>query len=178
MSVPSDTVLTTAAVPSSPIEAIRSELLRIEEDCIHSGKSHFNAASRWGRYHYWLGIPAVVLSSFAGVAFFKEYPVIGGSISSLVAVLTALSTFLKPSERSSAHKSSGDQYLSLRNDARVFRQIRIDHACDEQAAVSSLDEFTKRRNELNTASLPYSNADFVKARQGIDAGEATHAVDK
>lgn len=34
-----------------PKSAIQAELERIEEDCIHSGKVHFNAGSRWARYH-------------------------------------------------------------------------------------------------------------------------------
>jgi hypothetical protein len=163
---------------TDPKIAIRTELERIEEDCIHSGKSHFNAHERWSRFHYWLGIPSVILSSIAGLAFFKDYPDIGGAIASVVAVLTALSTFLKPYERAASHKSSGDQYLSLRNDARVFRQIRLENACDDQTAINSLDEFTKRRNELNQASPQFSTSDFNRARDGIDAGESTHAVDK
>ena len=112
------------------------------------------------------------------MAFFKDYPEIGGAIASVVAVLTALSTFLKPFERAASHKSSGDQYLSLRNDARVFRQIRLENVCDDQSAIDGLDEFTKRRNELNQASPQFSTKDFKVARDGIDAGESTHAVDK
>jgi hypothetical protein len=162
----------------SPENAIRHELERIEEDCIHSGKSHFNAHERWSSFHYWLGIPAVILSSIAGLAFFKDHPEIGGTISAVVAVLTALSTFLKPYERAASHKSSGDQYLSLRNDARVFREIKLHHVCDAQSAVDGLAEFTKRRNELNQASPQFSTRDFLKARDGINAGEATHRVDQ
>ncbi|OYU51946.1 MAG: hypothetical protein CFE27_08745 [Alphaproteobacteria bacterium PA1] len=162
----------------TPHETIEQELHRIEEDCSHSGKAHFNAGVRWSQYHYFLGIPAVVLSSIAGIAFFKDYPLIGGAISSLVTVLTALSTFLKPAERAASHKTSGDQYLGLKNDARVFRSVRLAYVCDDQAAIDGLDEFTKRRNEMNQASLVFSNIDFNKARKGIDAGESTHKVDK
>jgi hypothetical protein len=163
---------------NKPHKSIEQELHRIEEDCNHSCKAHFNAGDRWNRYHYFLGIPAVVLSSIAGLAFFKDYPLVGGAISSLVAVLTALSTFLKPSERASSHKSSGDQYLGLKNDARVFRTVRLAYACDDQAAIDGLDEFTKRRNEMNQASNQCSKSDFNKARKGIDAGESTHKVDQ
>lgn len=56
----------------TPKDAIRLELERIEEDCIHSGKSHFNAHERWSRFHYWLGIPSVILSSIAGLAFLRN----------------------------------------------------------------------------------------------------------
>ena len=157
---------------------IDAELQRIEEDCIHSGKAHFNAGIRWARYHYWLGIPSVVLSALAGLAFLKDCPEAAGAMSGIVAIFTSLITFLKPSERSVSHKHSGDQYLSLRNDARVFREIKLPITSDEQAVIDGLDEFTKRRNDLNQASAQFSQGDFEKARQGIDAGEAAHRVDR
>ena len=162
----------------SPKPRIRAELERIEEDCIHSGKAQFNAGDRWDRYHFWLGIPSVVLASLASTAFFTHIPIVAGVMAGVVAILTALQTFLKPSERAAAHKGAGDQYLSLRNDARVFRDIRLDHTCDDQSAIDGLDEFTKRRNELNVASPQFSRRDFECARDGINAGEARHAVDQ
>ena len=166
------------SVVPDPKPAIQAELQRIEEDCIHSGKAHFNAGDRWARYHYWLGIPSVVLSALAGAAFFKDYGDIAGIMSAIVAILTSLMTFLKPSERASAHKGSGDQYLTLRNDVRIFREIKLTYASDEQVAIAGMDEFTKRRNELNQASAQFSRKDFEIARAGIDQGEAAHGVDK
>ena len=41
-----------------------------------------------------------------------------------------------------------------------------------------MDEFTKRRNELNQASIQVSTNDFLKARDGIDKGEASYRIDK
>lgn len=158
--------------------AIRDELERIEEDCIHSGKAQFNAGVRWSCYHLWLGVPAVVLSALAGAAFFQNFPHIAGAMSTVVAIITALSTFLKPTERAASHKASGGQYLSLRNDARVLRTIKLNVACDEATAVANLDEITKRRNELNQASAQANPRDFKKARKGIDEGEATHRADR
>lgn len=158
--------------------AIRDELARIEEDCVYSGKAQFNAGVRWSRYHLWLGLPSVILSGAAGAAFFKDQADIAGAMSSVVAILTALMTFLKPSERAASHKSSGDQYLTLRNDARVLRTIKLEAACDDTAAIANLDEITKRRNELNQASAQPSRGDFEKARKGIEEGEANHAIDK
>src|SRR5436309_536506 len=52
---------------------IYKELLRLEEDCTHSGKAHFNASARWNRWNYVFGIPSVFLSAAAGTAFFKDY---------------------------------------------------------------------------------------------------------
>jgi hypothetical protein len=160
------------------ILAIRAELERIEEDCIYSSKAQFNAGDRWSAYHLWLGLPAVILSAAAGTAFFRDFPDIAGAFASVVAILTSLSTFLKPTERASSHKSSGAQYLTLRNDARVLRTIKLAAACDEATAVANLDEITKRRNELNQASTQVARRDFERARRGIEQGEASHRTDQ
>ncbi len=158
--------------------AIGLELQRIEEDCIYSGKSHFNAGERWNSYHLWLGVPAVVVTTLAGTTFLTDRPNLAGGLSLLAALLTALVTFLKPSERALAHKSSGDQYLNLRNDARVLRTVRLNAASDEATAIASLDEIVKRRNELNQVSPQFARRDFEKARRGIEQGEARHVVDR
>ena len=163
---------------NATLEKIKTEIQRIEEDCIHSGKAHFNAGERWTALNSWLGVPSVTLSALAGTAFFKDYAAVAGGMSAVVAILTSLMTFLKPSERGAAHKSAGDQYLTLRNDARIFREIEIGQACDAPAAIATLAAFTKRRNELNQASPQFANRDYQKAKKGIDAGEATHVVDE
>lgn len=156
---------------------IRDELERIEEDSSHSGKAHFNAASRWACWHYIVGIPSIVLASAAGTAFFKDYAVAAGAMSSAVAVLAGLTTFLKPSERSATHKTCGSQYLALKNDCRVARTITLLEATNEKAE-AALAEMTKRRNDLNTSSPQFSQGDYQRAKKGIDAGEALHAVDR
>jgi hypothetical protein len=160
------------------ITAISKELLRMEEDCIHSGKAHFNASSRWNGWNYWFGIPSVVLSTAASTAFFKDYSLIAGAMTSVVAVLTSLMTFLKPAERSKAHKGSGDQYLALRNDSRLFREVTLLQDIEDSAATEAMNGLTTRRNELNQASMPFSGGDFKRAKAGIDAGQALHRVDK
>ncbi|WP_419695930.1 hypothetical protein ACN2CC_06620 [Mesorhizobium muleiense] len=56
-------------MPDVTRERVRDELLRMEEDCIHSGKAHFNASARWAVWNYVFGIPSVILSTAAGAAF-------------------------------------------------------------------------------------------------------------
>lgn len=158
-------------------EAIKAELRRIEEDCVHSGKAQFNAADRWARLNYWIGIPAVVVGAIAGVAYLKDYPSLAALFSTSAAILTALMTFLKPAERASKHKSSGDQYLALRNDARVLREVQLPAMTKPAAIIEAVATLSKRRNDLNQASQQFSRSDFELARQGIKEGEAKHAVD-
>lgn len=158
---------------------LRAELLRVEEDCTHSSKSHFNAADRWGKYNLYLGVPSIILSVAAGKAFFASHPGIAGIMSGAAGVLTALITFLKPAERSAAHKTAGDHYLALRNECRFFREVEIEISAAKNlpSGIIKTNGFAKRRNDLNKSSPQFSDQDRRLARKGIEEGEATHIVD-
>jgi len=163
---------------SKLISALTRECERIEEDSIHSAKGHFNAGDTWRRRHFWIGIPATVLGAGTGAAIVKGYPELAGMLSLAATILTALVTFLKPSERASAHKTAGDQYLALRNDTRFFREIQLlepEESCNHSEELKAL---AQRRNELNQGSPEIPRRAFVKAREGIDEGETQYRTDK
>lgn len=131
--------------------SVAEELQRLEEECQFAASAQFRAAARWRRRHYMLGIASVALSALAGLAFFRDNPDSGAVASTLTALLAVALTFMKPIERASGHKIAGEQYLALQNDMHVFREVRLFHACDDQAAILAADEFTTRRNELGKA---------------------------
>jgi hypothetical protein len=157
---------------------LETELLRVEEDTLYSSKSQYSAGQRFSTRHVWLGVPAAALSALAGAASFSgQFDIAAGLISISVAVLAALQTFMKPAEQAAAHKAAGDQYLSLRNDARLLREIKLPLMEEPTEAVTALEVMVKRRNDLNASSPQVSRGDFERARRGIESGEATHAVD-
>jgi hypothetical protein len=156
---------------------LAAELARLGEDCSHSSKSHLNAAVRWSRYHYWIGIPATVFAVVASAAIFNEYATVAATCSMIAAVLTALLTFLKPHERSEQHRKAGNSLLSIMKEARFFREAKLGQLPEEQA-VSAVESFIRRQNEANEAAPMFNNADLLKARAGIEAGEARHRIDE
>lgn len=161
----------------SPLSvALRNESLRIEEDCTHSAKSHFNAADTWRHRHYWLGIPGTIFAALAGAAVIKDLASAAQLLSAAAAILTGLLTFLKPSDRASQHKQIADQYLALRNDARIFREVQT-RRLDADEASERLEALSKRRSDLNQSSPEIPRRAFEAARKGIADGEATYAVD-
>lgn len=159
-------------------EALAREAKRVEEDSIHSAKGHFDAADIWRKRHYWVGVPATILSVAAGAAALKSFPEIAVLLSLFATVLTGLLTFLKPAERASAHKTSGDQFLALRNDTRCFREIELLDQDGTQSAPDKLKALCQRRNELNQGSPEIPRKAFERARQGIIEGEATYKTDE
>lgn len=159
-------------------DAFEREAKRVEEDSIHSAKGHFNAADIWRIRHYWIGVPATILGAAAGAAAIKSFPEIAVFLSLIATILTGLLTFLKPADRASAHKTAGDQFLALRNDARFFREIELIEQDDAHSTSDQLKALCQRRNELNQSSPEIPRKAFERARQGIIEGEATYKADK
>ncbi len=158
--------------------ALSKEAGRIEEDSIHSAKSHFNAADSWRIRHYWLGVPATMLGVAAGAAIVKNRPEAAQIFSLTATILTGLLTFLKPGERAAQHKTVADQYLALKNDARIFREVDLLLGEEGQDHAEMLRALSQRRNELNQGSPEIPRTAFVAARRGIEEGEANYQVDR
>lgn len=160
------------------IAALRREAERIEEDATYSSKSHFNAEETWIRRHYWLGIPATALAAIAGAALIKSQPEWASAFTLLASLLTGLMTFLKPNERAAMHRAAAGQFLALRNDTRLFREVDLLQADQLDELPGRLKALSATRNELNQKSPSIPRGAFVIARKGIEGGEATHKVDK
>jgi hypothetical protein len=149
------------------IAALENEAKRIEEDATYTGKSHLNAAAIWNHRHYWLGIPATLAGALAGAAIVKDAQIMAGILSLIATILTGLVTFLKPYEHASQHKTIGDQFLALRNDTRVFREIDIPQTQDVTLLTEALKSFSARRNDLMQSSPDVPRKAFEQARLGI-----------
>lgn len=163
---------------SDVIEELKKEALRIEEDVIFSGKRHFNAASRWEAYHLRIGIPSTALSAVAGVSALAEFSTFAGIVAISTAALSAVYTFLKTDERASKHRAVGNGYFSLKNDARIFRNIECASTTDASQLRRRILELSKRRNQLNEQAPETTDEDFQTARQGIEGGEQDYQVDR
>jgi hypothetical protein len=157
---------------------LSAEALRIEEDTEHSAKGHFNAAERWGWYHLAIGLPAAVLAAIAGGAAFADLPAVAGSLAILSTAMTTVLTFLKPSEHAENHKAVAGQYLALRNQTRLFRELDLEEAHDPELAKKRLVELASTRDDLNQASPGISRKDYEKAKTDIDHGYSQYRVDK
>jgi len=167
-------------VPSDPalIEALRTEAMRIEEDSIFSAKRHFNACDTWTMGHYALGVPAALLAILVTTAVVRNHPEFVQLLGLGSAIFAALLTFLKPNDRASQHRAIGNQYLALRNDARVFREIDMIENVNDAKKSERLRRMAQRRTDLN-ASAPTTPAwAFEKAREGNEEGQTTYAADK
>ena len=157
--------------------ALEREAQRVEEDALYSAKGHFEAARRWNQVHFWIGLPAAVMSAGAGVSALSDEGLLAGVLALFVAALTATATFLNPSNRSTMHHQAGTQFNGVRNRARFFREIELGLGRTDADLALSLRELTKERDDLNVSSPQIPRWAFEKARRAIEAGEATYLVD-
>lgn len=168
------------AIPIS-VEAIIKEAKRIEENCLYTSKSHFVAASFWDNFHLWIGVPTVVLAAIAGaiaLAEFDYHTTIAASLSMLIMVLTAVTTFLNPKERSNTYLTAGNNYDSLLTKVRIFWTIDCWSETPNELLCDKLKEFSEHRDRLNRDCPQPSTWAHNKAKKGIEEGEAVYMVDK
>lgn len=160
------------------IIAASTEALRIEEDCKYSSKGHFAASSFWARIQITLGLPATISAAISGSFAFNGVTSVAGSLAMISAALTAVLTFLNPSEKSSNHLMAGNQYKSLQNEIRIYREIELVNCEQLKNCIEQLKNLSTRRNKLNQASLQVPGFAFKIASKGIARGEADYSVDK
>ena len=80
-------------------EKIINEAKRIEEDSLYSSKGHFYAGQCWTKVNLWLGSISAVLSAIAGASALSQFDyhnIVAGSLSIIVAGLTAIIAFINP----------------------------------------------------------------------------------
>ena len=162
---------------SNLIEKLSEEAQRIEEDTAHTAKSHFNAAERWAKHHLWIGLPSAIIAAIAGGSAFGGYSTIAGSLAMLSTALITVLTFLKPSERSENHKAVACQYLALRNQSRIFREIELLECTDLDTAMGQLMKLAQQRDDLNRSAPEFFRKDYERAKKDVDEGRTEYRID-
>jgi len=173
---------TTEEKPQSKTkEAIINEAKRIEESCLYTSKGHFVVAGFWSTFHLWFGIPAVILATIAGTSALSQFPhsiIIAGIISIVVAVLSAITTFLNPRERANMHFTAGNHYDALMTKVRMFWTIECWQHDSEEILTQKLKSLSEERIRLNSEYPQVPRFAYLKAKNGIISGEAGYEVDK
>jgi hypothetical protein len=113
-------------------------------------RAHYLSADYFGRRRYWLGIPAVVLSTIVGTTVFaslQKQPeawlqISVGLASVVAALLASLQTFLGYSERAEKHRVAGAKYGALGRELEVMRALQ------EAPAQEIIAEVRKRLDSL------------------------------
>ena len=131
-------------------------------------RAHYLSADHFGAKKYWLGIPAVVLSTLVGTSVFatvQKQPdlwlqISVGLASVVAALLASLQTFLGYSERAEKHRVAGAKYGAL---GRELEQLRASTSTPTPEAIS---EVRKRLDDLAIESPNNPLSIYRKAGSG------------
>lgn len=144
----------TEAIPQRTHELMVDWFRRSRE----SQQVHYECSNHFGRLHYGLGIPTIVLSAIVGTAVFASleseldgwWRVTVGTISIGAAVLASLQTFLGLSERAENHRLIAAQYASVRRDLELLKTFfEEERALREMAAIKArMDELAQSAPEV------------------------------
>jgi hypothetical protein len=159
---------------------IADEAQRIMEDTEYSAKGHFAAASRFTSLHFWIGLISTVFAAAAGTSALSKFEngaLVAGVLAFVVAILTALITFIKPNDRASQHLDAGNKYLTAKNKTRLFVDVELPQLSTAEAT-QIISNLGATRNELNLKSPIIPRFAFVKARKGIEQGETQYKIDR
>lgn len=152
---------------------IKNESERIIECCEYSSKAHFNYSAIWRKRHLTLSLPITIIATLTALipdTNCKTFFAI------LTAILAAVQTVLKPQDNQQSHKYAGDNYLSLKNTVRRFKNIEL-YICDIKEALAYIKKFGELLDKLNTTSPSPSKSAYKKAQKGIKNGESKYKID-
>ena len=155
--------------PSRTKVEIIKEAQRTEETVLYSSKGHLESAVLWRRFHLALGIPTVLLSGLAGAAALSSFDpnhLIAGTLSIIVAGLSAVSTFLNPNEAVSTHRAAGSSYDLLMSRERIFRSIDCWRE-EFERLTERLKHFSEEKDDLNRKCPQNGPWGYHKAKRAI-----------
>ena len=104
---------------------------------------HLATASMYGSFNFWVGMINTILAATAGASALSQFDSSGkvtGVLSVMVAVLTALLTFLNPSDRSKFHWDAANELEQLSVQFSRYVDVLSETEESVQALETLLDE--------------------------------------
>lgn len=142
-------------------EAVRAEARSLNNIASALSMLHQEKADFWQRLHFALGIPSVVLAAVAGTSALSDFDnsnILAGVLALVVAILSALLTWLNPQDVAQRHARAAQGFLTISLRARRFERVGLGNE-DDAARASAWDSLTAALDEL-TASSP--NVSLIK----------------
>ncbi|MFX4261707.1 SLATT domain-containing protein [Pelotomaculum propionicicum] len=85
------------------MENVKKEIIkeaeRIRIDCVYKVNVHFKIAAFWSKLKFFLEIPITVLAAITSGLALSNYHEVAGYFALIVSILSAITTFLEPTEK-------------------------------------------------------------------------------
>jgi hypothetical protein len=164
---------------------IKNTIKKIKVDALYGKKKHFNAADRKEKYHYWIGVPLVIINILAGSILFyvltdgvdnwvKYIPLV---LALIAALLSGFQTFLNLQKKIEGHRRVGNKYLAIMKKSDRIRAYINDEAIKEKELINKVEEIATDIYNINieSESFPTNKSDYELAKKGIESGEESYS---
>ncbi|MES5378664.1 MULTISPECIES: SLATT domain-containing protein [Mycolicibacterium] len=168
---PEDTRLGTSS--PSPLTELLQELNRLRARAHRMSRAQFIASVRLRRAHLGIGIPTIVLSTVVGTALFSTFKdsasqsvvFAAACVASVTAVLSALQTFLRFSDRSSQHSRYWAVFGEIKRELDgLALKIKCNLYGTPNLVVEQLDRLSTRFSTAIAECPPVRDRDYDRAR--------------
>lgn len=132
-----------SSIDDSVKEQLMNEAQKRAEISLVLCVGHLATASMYGAFNFWVGMFNTALAATAGVSALSKFDpsgVVTGVLSVLVAALTALLTFLSPSDRNKFHWNAANEFEQLSVKFSRFVDVVSKTETSNQALEELLDE--------------------------------------
>jgi hypothetical protein len=121
-------------------EKLLENLKQLAKEALIQTESYNYMANFWTNWYLYIGILNTVLASVASISALLEAlgRLSAAILTASVAVLSAITTFLNPADRSSQHKKAKDRFVAINIEAR---KVAIDaYSVDSDELLKQLKE--------------------------------------
>jgi hypothetical protein len=146
--------MTAADVEANVQKAFVGEARDLEGVSRQRSYAHRSACNAWNVVNYTLGVPAVVLAAVAGATALQHHTGLAAGLALSAGVVSALATFLNPSQTARLHQQAAASYGELQGTFRRFHQIDTLVESDVAKLRAELETAVKQFNGVDAASPP------------------------
>ncbi len=154
-------------------ESIKTELKRIQSNCLYTAQGYFEAAKsaeRWGRLMVFIPACVTAISSFL-VAVKVGPGVFFSGLGAVAGAIAATAAFLGSPKKAADHLASARAYTALKH--RVDTEISLMTEASNLAALEARTrELSADYVRITSTDTPMANRFYEKARQRIQQGSA------
>ncbi|MGC0363822.1 hypothetical protein ABH922_001806 [Rhodococcus sp. 27YEA15] len=163
---------------SSRRAATRGEASRIHESAKYCAQGQYEAAKRWRLQHWTLGVACAGLGTVGAILTFADCSqILAGTLTFLAAIVAAVLTGVRPDKLAERAQTTGNEYMTLRNDTRRFMNIYLANCSDDEAS-ARLEVLADRASELDHSSDPIPQWAYERAKTNISQGGQDFEADE
>lgn len=159
------------------------ELNKFRIDCMYGKKKHYNARDRYAGYHKKMGIVIVILTAIMGTSVYSSLSnsdvpsakIVVVIFSAIIAVLTALQTYLNFEKRALRHKVAADRYLCLMKETQRLIAYNRDENKPIEDVQKELERLCQEVEGIHKDEPETSQGDYQKARDGVENNEEVYS---